>query len=243
MYRRVLLVFGAAAGGLLAVGFLSAGVAFAGGDNADGSGAASAPAAEFPDVPGKDAFTIGQITFDPVDITDGTKVVEGFTPVSPLFGFAPVIDIGGGSVGLLGSSFPLATQTFFVYSTGADPTLLGIVDSNEDVANVLGMSNTEFAITDVAAAHSVKDSALPADGTVYDVFNLGHGFENVYVDVPGKDGGTVTDTLVTPFGKLDLTPLFGSFDATQPIDPGDAFTGLIDTASGSTSGLADLFSF
>ncbi len=31
------------------------------------------------------------------------------------------------------------------------PALLGIVDTNEDVANILGLTSTEFTISDVAA--------------------------------------------------------------------------------------------
>jgi len=242
MNRLIPLTIGATAGGLAVTALLSTGVAFAAGDEAAG-GAASAAASTpvFPEVPGHDAFTIGQATFDPFTVTNGAEV-EGFAPVNPLFGFPPITDIGGGNVSLLGSSLPLAEQAFDVYSTGAAPSLLGIVNANEDVANILGMTNTEFTISQVGAVGGVQDSALPADGTVYDVFNLGHGLENVYVDVPGTAGGTVTDTFVTPFGSVDLSSLFAGFDATQPIDPGGAFTGLTDVASGSAASLGDLFS-
>ncbi len=69
-------------------------------------------------------------------------------------------------------------------------------------------------------------------GSVYDAFNLGNGYENVYTAIPGAIGGgdTVTDTLVTPYGNVNLDSLFGSIDAAAPLQPGDAFTGLADSA-------------
>lgn len=69
---------------------------------------------------------------------------------------------------------------------------------------------------------------LPAIGSVYDVLNFGGGFANVYTAIPGLDdaGGTVTDILVTPLGNVDLSALFGGFDASSLLDPGDAFLGL-----------------
>jgi hypothetical protein len=63
---------------------------------------------------------------------------------------------------------------------------------------------------------------------VYDALNLGNGYENVYIATPGSSG-TVTDTLVTPFGNVNLDSLFGNVDAAVPMQPGDAFTGLTDT--------------
>ena len=77
-------------------------------------------------------------------------------------------------------------------------------------------------------------------GSLYDSFNFGGGVENVYTDIPGTGGGadTVTDTLVTPFGNINLDSLFGSFDAAAPMQPGDAFTGL---EAGDSSIGADAF--
>ena len=67
------------------------------------------------------------------------------------------------------------------------------------------------------------------------MFNLGNGYENVYTAVPG---GSVADTLVTPTGDVNLDSLF-SFNAADPLNPGDAFTGL--DVSG-ISGAADALS-
>ena len=73
---------------------------------------------------------------------------------------------------------------------------------------------------------------MPTVGSVYDSFNLGNGYDNVYAAIPGAIGGgdTVTDTLVTPYGNVNLDSLFGSIDAAAPLQPGDAFTGLADSA-------------
>ena len=69
-------------------------------------------------------------------------------------------------------------------------------------------------------------------GSVYDVLNLG-GLENVYTAIPGVDGAadTVTDTLVTPFGNVDLGSLFAGIDAVSALDPGAAFDPVLDAAT------------
>ncbi len=84
-------------------------------------------------------------------------------------------------------------------------------------------------------------SALPTVGSVYDEFNLGNGYENIYTDISSATGGsdTVTDTLVTPNGDVNLDSLFGNIDAAALMQPGDAFTGL---EVGNISGAADAFS-
>jgi hypothetical protein len=49
---------------------------------------------------------------------------------------------------------------------------------------------------------------------VYDVINIGNGFENFYSDIaPTTAGGpdTLADTLVTPFGDIPLMTDFHSF--------------------------------
>jgi hypothetical protein len=182
---------------------------------------------------GDDAFAIDGTTFDPFTTGDGDTETEGFAPVTQTIGAPPLLNIGGGTPGLFisGSYFPipLATQDFDVYDgTGADATQVGSIGTTEDVTNLFGLTNTEFAVTDVTPADGADASDLPATGSVYDVLNLGSGFENIYTAIPGSEDAdaTVTDTLVTPFGNIDLSPLFGDIDASTPLDAGDAFTGL-----------------
>ncbi len=198
MQHRLILAGLAATGGLLTTAFLQTAVAVA-----DAGAAAAA---------GADAFTIGGFTFDPQLAAGG----EGFDPVAQLTTSPPLLELGGGTA--LG--LPLAQQDFEVYNptTGAD---LGSIQGNETITSLFGLTNGEFT---VAGSTPIGDATLPTEGSVYDVFNLGNGYENVYIATPGSDG-TVTDTLVTPFGNQDLSSLF-TFNAADPLNPGDAFTGL-----------------
>jgi hypothetical protein len=169
----------------------------------------------------KDAFDIGGFTLDPIT----SSGAEGYDPVTALASAPPLLDIGGGQ--LLGIDF--APQTFDVYGgTGSTPVEVGSIATNEDVTNLLGFNNTELTVTGTTVLPSGTAGELPTVGSIYDALNFGNGYENVYTDVPGTGGGadTVTDTLVTPFGNINLDSLFGSIDAAAPMQPGDAFTGL-----------------
>jgi len=219
MHRRLILAGLAATGGLLTSAFLQVAVA-------------AADAAADVSATGADAFTIGGYTFDP----DTSPGVEGWDPVAPLSAAPPFLTLGGGEAfGII----PLASQNFEVYdpSTGTD---LGDVDTNESVSDLFGMTNAEFVVTGDSAAAGGSTSDLPTVGSVYDSFNLGNGYENVYTDIPGTGGGadTITDTLITPNGDINLDSLFGSIDAAAPMQPGDAFTGL---EAGDSSIGADAF--
>src|ERR1700722_18006785 len=184
---------------------------------------------------GADAFSIGGFTLDPTLAAGG----EGFNPLALLTASPPVLDIGGG--GFLGN--PLSpTQSFDVFSgTGSGATDVGTISTGETVTDLLGLTNTELTVESVTAASGADASDLPTKGSVFDAFNLGNGYENVYTAIPGTAGGsdTVTDTLITPFGNVNLDSLFGSFDAAAPLSPGDAFTGL---EAGDSSIGADAFS-
>ena len=217
MNKRLILAGLAATGGLLTTAFLQVAVA-----------AADA---------GSDAFTIGGYTFDPQLAAGG----EGFDPVFQLSTSPPLLELGGGTA--LG--LPLATQDFNIYSPDGT-TELGSIQGNETVTELFGLTNAEFTVATVTPADGVDASSLPTTNSVYDVFNLGNGYENVYVatpDVTAANGdvtpGTVTDTLITPTGKdIDLSSLF-SFNAANPLNPGDAFTGL---EVGNIAGAPDAFS-
>src|ERR1700744_3632520 len=181
----------------------------------------------------KDAFEIGGFTLDPLT----SAVAEGYDPVSPIATAAPLLEIGGGQA--LGADF--APQTFDVYGgTGTTPVEVGTIATNEDVTQLLGFTNTELIVTGTTVASGGTANELPTDGSIYDAFNFGSGYENVYTAIPGVDGAndTVTDTLVTPFGNIDLDSLFGNIDAIQPLQPGDAFTGL---ATAGITGASDAF--
>jgi hypothetical protein len=180
-----------------------------------------------------DAFSLGGYVFDPFFQPLGsTTTTEGFHDVPSLIGAAPLLSLGGASVGLGGGTpIDFAPQDFDVYSgTGSSATDLGSITTGVNVSNLLGFTNTEFTVATVTPADSVTDAQLPAVGTVYDVLNLGGGWQNIYIATPGEDG-SVTDTLMTPFGNVDLSSLFEMFNAANPLDPGAAFTGLDDVGS------------
>jgi hypothetical protein len=187
-----------------------------------------------------DAFSIGGFTLDPFTVGT-TGDVEGFDPVTPLATSPPVLEIGGGSLGnpdIPGDDF--ATQSFDVFSgSGASATDVGTITTGEDVTDLLGFTNTQLIVTGATAADGTDASSLPTVGSVYDAFNLGNGYENVYTAIPGTGGAdTVTDTLVTPFGNVNLDSLFGNVDAAAQLQPGDAFTGL---EAGDISSAPDAF--
>ena len=173
---------------------------------------------------GADAFSIGGTTFDPTPAAGGA---EGFTPVDQLVGCpAAVGDRRRHADHPRHHARTLAPQDFNVYDgTGASATEVGSITANEDVTNLLGLTNTEFTVADVTRHADASASDLPTVGSVYDVFNFGDGIENVYTAIPGVDGAadTITDTLVTPLGNLDLGSLFGGIDAVSALDPGAAF--------------------
>jgi hypothetical protein len=189
---------------------------------------------------GADAFSIGDTTFDPTLAGGG----EGYDTVYQIIGAPPLLEIGGGTGNLGGGLlFPIDTQDFNVYDgTGASATEVGSIAGNEGVTNLLGLTNTEFSVESVTVASGADASDLPTVGSVYDVLNLGDGIENVYTAVPGVDGAadTVTDTLVTKWGDLNLDSLFGGVDAVSLLNPGDAFTGGLDAASAAVSSIDPL---
>ena len=134
-------------------------------------------------------------------------------------------------------------QDFDIYSgSGSGATEIGSIVGNEDVTELLGLTNTEFTVDTVTAASGANAADLPSVGSVYDVFNLGNGIENVYTAIAGASGSTdtVSDTLVTPWGDLNLDSLFGGIDAASALAPGDAFTAGLDAASAAATGIDPL---
>jgi hypothetical protein len=114
----------------------------------------------------------------------------------------------------------------------------GDITSNDVLFALLGSGITlPSSITDADIAdvlNGIDLSGLPDAGTVYSITNLGSGYANVYEAVPNADGtaaSSITDTLVTPFGNLDVPT---DYDAIAPIDPGAAFTGLGATSDNSS---------
>src|SRR5699024_1318390 len=94
-----------------------------------------AATADNPDI-GDYAFTLGGTTFDPGE--------DGFTPVSPMIGLAPLLQIGGGVVKGGGLATYQATQDLDVY--GDNGTDLGSVHTGLNTQNLLGIESTQFTV-------------------------------------------------------------------------------------------------
>jgi hypothetical protein len=172
-------------------------------------------------------------------------------PTPDVFGFAPdspetVLTVSG-----LPPLFQQVEgyQTFEYFTPTGDD--LGQVNADVSTLTTPGFENTEYLVTGDAsdATKAVESVAfptdgLPTDGSVYDIANFGDGFSNDYSDVvaaPARlaDGttdlltgtgtaatGTITDTFVTPFGNVDLTPLVDGFSTF--VNPADNFLTTVD---------------
>jgi hypothetical protein len=100
---------------------------------------------------------------------------------------------------------------------------LPFLQSGINPAEVANVINTEVL-------PDFDPSDLPDDGTVYSITNFGSGFANVYEAVPNADGTAaahISDTLVTPWGTLDIPT---EYDAIANINPGTAFEGFAATS-------------
>ncbi len=127
------------------------------------------------------------------------------------------------------------TDKIIPYGTGdiASIDVLGALSNAGINLNGNGITAADIA----AVLNNVDTPDLPDAGTVYSITNLGSGWANVYEAVPNSDGtaaSSITDTLVTPFGNLNIPT---SYDAIAPMDPGSAFAGL--GVSSDASGLSD----
>ena len=201
--RRIPISAAVAGGGLLAAAFLQAAEAAA-------------------DISGN-AFTVDGTTLDPIG--------GGYNDIIPLFGDAPLLQLGGGNLVLAGPFVDgnfANPQDFEAYNSAG--TALGQVDTNPTASNILGIHSAEFTVTGTNPVTSADAGLLPTDGTVYSITNFGSGFENVYEAIPtaGVGPATITDTLVTPLGNV---PLSTTFDATKELNPSTPLNGL-DTSHG-----------
>jgi hypothetical protein len=204
-----------AGGGLLAAAFLQASVAIA---RADDSG-----------------FTIGGLSFeDPVALPGifGGEPVPGYESIFPTFFNAPLLSIGSDdALGILQTG----SQQFTVEDSSS--TTLGTIDTQVNDQNLLGINTAQFTVVSSDPASGLTESqaaALPTDGTVYSITNLGSGYANVYEAIPNADGtaaSSITDTLVTPFGDVNVPT---SYDAIAPLNPATPLEALgnFSTAAG-----------
>ncbi len=150
---------------------------------------------------------------------------------------------------------PDPTSTEFFTSIGGlppfDQTVTGYQDYNVDdlttgaTGSFNGVSFNGLSDQEILVANSLKfispdagtvsgTGAVPPQGSIFETFNYGSGFSQVYSDVVGTNGGanTITDTFVTPFGNVNIPTSFDATDAlaaakftypTGSTDAGDSY--------------------
>jgi hypothetical protein len=196
---------------------------------------------------------------------DTTDLV-GTGPTTDVFGFEA--DHGPETVLTISGLPPLyqqveGYQTFDYVTPNGDE--VGSFNADVSTLTTPGFENTEYLVTgdapdetkvaDLVSVGNPTDS-FPTEGSVYDVANFGNGFENVYSDVveePARmanvtadslsgvspaETGTITDTLVTPFGNIDLTSLVDGFSTF--VHPFDDFLTTVDPSLVDDGGLASI---
>ncbi len=118
-------------------------------------------------------------------------------------------------------------ESFTTDPTGTLPAGSFQVD-NEVITTPFGPASSELLVT--------SSDGGPPVGSVYDVIDIGHGYENVYSDIaPTTPGGTDTlsDTLVTPFGNIPIKTGLHAY-----LDPAHAYY-LYNTMDPSAAGATD----
>lgn len=167
-------------------------------------------------------------TTDPTITADDALWVPFHATTEPGFGLEPT----GESLAPFYESYTGA-QDFQLFTADAPaagyPTtdLIGTVNGTEDYTTFLGgASNFNFVVspTDPTGqsgglgdfSTAPAGFVVPTANSVYDVFNLGGGYENVYTDIASTVAttpNTISDELITPFGDYNLSSLVSTFDA------------------------------
>ncbi len=101
--------------------------------------------------------------------------------------------------------------------TGLHDTPLGAVGGPFDgdvttTSDAFGFTTDELLVTSTAGATGTVGTTtgdVPPVGSVFNTISFGDGLENEYSAIPSTGGGdVVTDTLVTPFGSVDVPVVF-----------------------------------
>jgi hypothetical protein len=144
---------------------------------------------------------------EPIVLTDGyelapaTGAAETITSVT---GLAPT------DVAIEGN------QLFDVYDTATGAATGAFEGEVTNTSDVLLNYTEEILVTgDVSGTVGTAPGDTPAVGTLYNVFYLfgSDKFYNIYEVQPSADGNVVTDTLVTPYGDINIPISF--YDATD----------------------------
>jgi hypothetical protein len=190
--RRMTLVLGAAAGGMLASAFLSTAIAFAdttpdlsgGGGGHGGGGFAPTPVGPSP---------------SPIDV----------------FNFEPTgseTDVSTTDLPLGLGDISTGTQEFDVIDTSltGNPTV-GTFDASVTDTDILGVTNVEDVVTSDLTASLTASTGDPTVGSLYDTLTFDNsGYSIVLTDIPSTTAGgapDVTGAIDTPHGDYTLPPV------------------------------------
>ena len=132
--------------------------------------------------------------------------------------------------------------------TTSNPDTVGTFEADESTSSdAFGDTNQELLVTsDVSGTSGTAAGDTPPVGSVFDFYTFGDGsFENIYSDLPSPSGNVITDTLVTPFGDIDIPT---TFDATAEIHDaniatipvGDGYDIAVDPGHGELTGVNGL---
>ncbi len=166
------------------------------------------------------AFFDSTYSFFPFDPTDPVAVGDTSQPFA-FFGFShdtsqPTTVTGVSGLTGVSGSLPTSSSLFSSVHLNEffDTATSSFQADSNVITNATGLQNAEILVTNPGAG-----TATPSVGSVYDVLNIGRGFENFYSDIaPTTPGGadTLTDTLVTPVGDIPLMTDFHAF--LSPLD-------------------------
>jgi hypothetical protein len=98
---------------------------------------------------------------------------------------------------------------------------VGTFEANTYDAHILGLNDTQIVVTD-----DLTGTNDPSVGSVFDYLSFGtpsadgSTFTNVYSDVVGANGNTITDTVETPWGDFNIPT---NFDAALFLDAENGF--------------------
>jgi hypothetical protein len=199
----------AAAGGLLGVACLSDAVAFADSFDIDPVSA--------------DAFDASSYTYDPV----APETVTGLYNMATAPPGVNESIQGYQLFNVYGSDLNTSVGTFYAYESTA-PYLTPYVSS----PNYAFLNSEVLYISPDAPGYTAPAGTAPTAGSLISIsHSVGGEFENIYSAIPSGGTETVTDTLETPSGSFDLSPLVNSlgFDAanvTPALPDDDGITGV-----------------
>ena len=137
------------------------------------------------------------------DVLNGTSPLGMDIDLPNVYDITPDSSSPGTIVGIDGiqpEDIDVQGYQLFDYDPATGPG--GTFDADVAQSAIIFGNSTQEQL--VVAKTSSGDA--PAAGSVFEVYNYGDGYENIYSDIVSTTGGpnTITDTFVTPFGDFNV---------------------------------------